>query len=304
MRLLPTLSLLALGLITASCGGGGGGPSTGTLSVGVTDAPVDEATAVVVKFTGVAIKRAGADEEVFSFTAPRTIDLLALQGGNAASLLQGTTVTAGAYEWMRLQVEATGNTDGSGNPVDSYLQRTDGTKAPLFVPSGSQSGLKLVSGFSVPAGGTASFTIDFDLRKSITLPQSSGSPYFLKPALRLVDNAVAGTIAGTVSATTLGDASCPNTDPTLNTNVVYVYAGSGVTPDDIGGTGAQPVTTATVTNNAGTWRYTAAFLAPGSYTVAFTCQGASENPEANDALVFLGSRTATVTTGATTTSDF
>lgn len=186
-------------------------------------------------------------------------------------------MTAGAYEWMRLQVIATGDADSSGNPLDSHLERT---------------------------GGTASFTIDFDLRKSVTLPQSAGSPYFLHPALRLVDNAVAGTLAGSVASATLGDASCPNADPALNANVVYVYAGAGVTPDDIGGTGAQPVTTARAVNTNGTWRYTAAFLAPGSYTAAFTCQAASDDSQANDTLVFLGTRTVTVTASTTTTADF
>lgn len=299
-----TLALgLALGLL-AACGGGSDGPGSGTLNVNIVDAPVDDAQAVVVQFTGVAIKRAGSDEQVVTFATPRTIDLLALQGGLAASLLPNTTVTAGAYEWMRLQVVASGDTDTAGNPVDSYLERTDGTRVPLFVPSGEQSGLKLVSGFSVPAGGTASFTIDFDLRKSVTLPQSAGSPYFLRPALRLVDNALAGGITGSVSSASLGDASCPSTDPALNANVVYVYAGAGVTPDDIGGTGAQPLTTANATNASGTWRYTAAFLAPGSYTVAFSCQAASDDPQANDAPVFLGTQTVTVTAGATATADF
>lgn len=294
MTTLKTLSGLALGLALAACGGGGD-PATGTLNVAVTDAPVDDATAVVVEFNGVAIKRAGADEEVITF-APRTIDLLALQGGGTADLLEGTTVTAGQYEWMRLLVNAT------GNDLASYLQKADSTQVPLRVPSGSQSGLKLVSGFTVPAGGTASFTIDFDLRKSITLPASDGSPYFLKPALRVVDNTQVGTVTGTVGSTFLQDASCPTTGAV---NVVYVYAGAAVTPDDIGGTGTQPLTGATVASiSGGAPTYTAAFLPAGSYTLAFTCQGGSDNPEANDTLVFLGTRTVSVSANTTTTSDF
>ncbi len=296
MSPLKTLSSLALGLALAACGGGGGsGPGTGSLSVGVTDAPVDDASAVVVQFDGVAIKRAGDNEQVINFSAPKTIDLLALQGGNAAALLQGTTVTAGDYEWMRLLVNAT------GNDLASYLRKTDGTQVPLRVPSGSQTGLKLVSGFTVPNGGTATFTIDFDLRKSITQPQAAGSPYLLKPALRVVDNTQVGTVTGTVASSFLQDASCPATGAV---NVVYVYAGTGATPDDIGGSGTQPVTTANVTTTNGTASYTAAFLPVGSYTLAFTCQAGSDNPEANDTIVFLGARSVSVTANTTTTSNF
>lgn len=299
MKTSRTLTGIALGVALATLaacgGGGGGGPGTGTLSVAVTDAPVDDATAVWVQFTGVAIKRAGDNEQVFNFDTPRSINLLDLQGGGSEALLQDTTVTAGQYEWIRLLVNAT------GDDLSSYLEKTDTTQVPLRVPSGSQSGLKLVSGFTVPAGGTASFTIDFDLRKSITLPSAPDSPYFLKPALRVVDNTQVGSITGTVSNTYLQDASCPSPGAV---NVVYVYAGAGATPDDIGGTGTQPLTTASVVDNSGTFTYTAAFLPTGSYTLAFTCQGGSEDPEANDDLVFLGTRTVDVTANTATTSDF
>ena len=53
--------LLACALVLTACGGGGGGGNdTGQLSLGVTDAPVDDAASVVVQFSGVAFKRAGA----------------------------------------------------------------------------------------------------------------------------------------------------------------------------------------------------------------------------------------------------
>jgi hypothetical protein len=100
---------LALAVL-AGCGGGGGGdssgPRTGTLRLGITDAPVDQADAVVVQFTGVELKPKG--EAAFSrdFTAPKTLDVLALQGTTRVMLLDGETVPAGEYEWMRLKVNA------------------------------------------------------------------------------------------------------------------------------------------------------------------------------------------------------
>lgn len=288
--LYPALSIAALAALTA-CGGGGGGSSgaTGTLDLKITDAPVDAAKAVVVEFTGVALKRADGEEIVITFDAPRTIDLLALQGGASASLLEDRELPAGRYEWMRLMVNA------QRGVIDSYITLDDNSQHSLFVPSGAQTGLKLVSGFTVPANAAASFTIDFDLRKSITQPQSGAGDYFLKPALRVVDNAQVGGIAGTVGTSALQHASCPNKDPALNSNVVYVFEGAGVAPDDIDGAGVEPVATANATaNGTGAYSWRTAFLTPGAYTVAFTCQGATDDPESSQAIIFIGTQDVTV----------
>lgn len=292
---------IGMAAILAGCGGGSsGGGATGSLSVAVTDAPVDQANAVVVEFTGIALKPQGGQEIVINFDQPRSIDLLALQGGASASLLDGQTVPAGSYAGMRLLVNA------ARNNTDSYITLADGTQHSLFIPSGAQSGLKLVSGFTVPANGAASFTIDFDLRKSITSPQAPGSDYFLKPALRMVDNAQAGTVAGSVSSATLSDVSCPDqNDPTQKGNAVYVFSGADVTPDDIDPDTVDPVTTANVTDEGGgVLTYRAAFLSPGAYTVAFTCQAAQDEADRPDTLVFLGTRTIDVTANGITTADF
>ena len=293
---LPVLGI-GIAAIVAGCGGSSSSGETGTMNLAITDAPVDEADAVVVEFTGVALRPQGGEEIVINFDQPRSIDLLALQGGASAALLDGQSVPAGAYSGIRLLVNAARNND------DSYITLTDGTQRSLFIPSGAQSGLKLVSGFIVPAGGAASFTIDFDLRKSITAPQAPGSDFFLKPALRIVDNAQAGFIAGTVGTATLEDASCA--DPAQNSNVVYVYSGADVTPDDIDAGSVNPITTANVVeDSSGTYSYRAAFLPVGDYTVSFTCQGAADDPESDDALVFLGTRTVSVTANTETLADF
>ena len=62
-------SLAVLGL--SACGGGGGdAESTGRLNLSITDAPVDDATSVVVQFSGVAFKREGASPEIVQNLAP------------------------------------------------------------------------------------------------------------------------------------------------------------------------------------------------------------------------------------------
>lgn len=88
------------------------------------------------------------------------------------------------------------------------------------------------------------------------------------------------------------------------TNAIYIYAGT-VTPDDLGGSGAQPLKIVPVIQDAGAcgWRYNAGALADGQYTLAFTNQAAMDNPATNDAVVF--QRVAAVTVvGGTASYDF
>lgn len=282
------LVLLVLGLAACS----DNGPSTGQLTLKVTDAPVDEATAVVVAFTGVELQPADAAARQYDFDAPRAIDLLALSGGDSASLLEGVSLPSGRYNWVRLRVDAT--EDGV---ADSYIALEDGSQHELEIPSGAQTGLKLVSGFVVPAGGHASFTIDFDLRKSVHEPMDAGGSYKLRPALRIVDNSRVGAIGGAVEAALMPEGCAP---------AVYVYAGSGVTPDDVDGLAPEPVTSARVELNegSGAYEYRASFLSEGEYTAAFTCDAGSDDPASDDALVFGEAQTATVVAGQTTIVNF
>ena len=97
--------------------GGGKQAQTGFLKVGITDAPVDVAAAVVVKFTGVELKPQGGPAFSIDFATPKSLDLIQLQGEDRALLLDGEEIPAGDYEWMRLKVDSDPNVAG-----DSYLQ--------------------------------------------------------------------------------------------------------------------------------------------------------------------------------------
>lgn len=80
-------------------------------------------------------------------------------------------------------------------------------------------------------------------------------------------------------------------------NAVYLYAGS-VTPGDQGGTGAQPLAIASVTQDSGacTWSYRFGSLPVGTYTVAFTNQAAADDPLTGDTIAFVG--TTSISTSA------
>ena len=276
------VAAFALGVVAvaalAACGGGDGTQSnTGTLRLGLTDAPVDQADAVVVQFTGVELKPAGGAAFSRDFPAPKTLDVLALQGTTRAMLLDGESVPAGDYEWMRLKVDV--------DPAvrDSYVT-IGGQECEMRIPSGAESGLKLVRGFTVGVGTVTDFTIDFDLRKSVVQPPGqradadacSGQIYLLKPVLRLVDNLQVGTISGTIDSSLLSAPSC--VESTAKPGSVYLfgpYASTDpapIVPDDVDGDatdGADRITSALV--SADTFKYTIGFVPVGRYVVAYTC---------------------------------
>lgn len=277
-------------LALAGCGGDSS-PSQGSLSLGITDAPVDNANRVVVEFGGVSVKPATGEAVDFTFDTPRQIDLLALQGGETELLLDGVVLDAGAYEWVRLSVNA------GQNASDSFIELEDGSVHALFIPSGNETGLKLVRGFVVPANGSADFTIDFDLRKSITDPQSQGTPYILKPALRMIDNTEVGTIAGTVDAAIAAATAC--------SPAVYVYEGLDVTADDVG-SAVEPVASGLVkmSDATGEYEYAVAFLLTGDYTVALTCDADADAADSDDDIIFEAQQNATVQIDQVTSINF
>jgi hypothetical protein len=295
-RLPGLLGLVAAGIGLAACGGGGGsggGMSQMTLAVG--DAPVDGAQAVVVKFTGVELVPNSGNPVDVTFTAPKTIDLLN-ESGTASAVLFSQPIPAGDYGQIRLMVAA------DGNPSNSYITLSDGTMHGLQVPSGSETGLKLVTGFTVPSSGVVDYSIDFDLRQAITCPPGQSPACILKPVERLVDNTTVGNIQGQVSAT-LVPAGC--------TPGVYLYSGTVTAPEDMNSTAPatdtnQPLASKVpVATSQPPYYYQFTFLQPGSYTLAFTCQAALDNPDlADTAVKFTPVKTGiTVVAKQTTTVD-
>jgi len=298
-RVLTTI-LLAGGIAAlAACNGSGSGTGTGSMSLAVTDTPVDSAQSVVVAFTGVTLH--GPDgTKTITFSQEKTVNLLAQQGNASANLLPNTTVTAGQYQWIRLNLDL----------ANSYIVTDTGAQYPLTIPSGSQTGLKLVSGFTVAQGSQMNFMIDFDLRKSLTMAKNGSTgaaKYILKPALRLINLQQVGAIAGSAAATmTINGAAISNASCAP---AVYVYRGTNVTLAGYDVTtlgGATPLTSATLklNNTTGNYDYAVGFLAPGGYTLAVTCAANDTTNPGAATLAFSAPATATVMANATTTVNF
>lgn len=285
-----TILFASVALALTACKSDNDDPDTGTLSVDVTDAPVDNAEAVVVQFTGIEIQGPGGRES-FDFDSPKTIDLLELTGDESLELLPETELTAGQYQWMRLKVNA------ERGVTDSYID-IDSARYSLFVPSGSQSGLKLNRPFVIAAGGLTDFTIDFDLRKSIHEPQDAAEDYYLRPTLRIVDNAEVGHINGMI------DPNLINAEGCTDSSAVYLFEGADAEVDDVDAIEPEPITTGLVeVNNDGDYVYEIGFVLAGEYTLGFTCEAANDDPEVDDVINFTTSNV-TVTADSTVTVDF
>jgi hypothetical protein len=157
---------------------------------------------------------------------PATYDLLTLRNGVFATL-GVATVPAGHYTQVRLKL------DPGSNIV------VDGVEHPLKVPSGLQSGLKLVGEFDVPAGGTTDIVLDFDASRSVIL--TGNGSYMLKPVVKVLPVSTAGAITGTV-------------EPAGTATKIFALQ----PPDTLGTTEAEA-----------DGRYTLSVLAAGTYSLGF-----------------------------------
>jgi hypothetical protein len=325
MRRSVFLSMTALATATAlaGCSGGGGGGGggggsanmpgnqTSTLSVSLIDAPVDNVTAVYVEITAMWIKpMEGPAIELPLAAGPVTVNLLGLTDTNAALLIDNATIEPGSYEWLAMDIAS------ERGVRDSYVITNTGGEEELEtevrVPSGR---LRLVGGFDVPPNQAVQLLFDWDMRKGLVYPPGQGQ-YLLKPAFRMLDVTAYGALQGTIAADTVGTDLDPMVNPCavddnvdLNVgNVVYVFAGADVAPDDIDGIDPDPIATADAQWN-GTDGYTYRLLLdPGDYTVTATCQAANDDPEMDetdtpDEIVFLTPTNVTIA-GDSVTVDF
>lgn len=291
-----TLLITALSSALFACGGSDGNDTpnakTGQLSLALTDAPVDSLQSVVITVTGVSIKPATGDAITVTFDTPKVIDMLDLQNGVVETLLDGYQLDAGTYQWIRLELSTA---DG-----DLYVMNELGGMVGLTIPSGFQTGLKLNHEFVIAQGGDANFTIDFDLRKSMTNPNGQTN-YFLKPSLRLIDNASVGTLNGEVSASLIQTA-CANSGEF--SGLVYVFSGADVIPDDYDSTAPEALTAGKVMldGESGAYKYSVPFLNSGNYTISYSCD--LDDTAVDELLTFNQTQNISISKDTSTTVNF
>jgi hypothetical protein len=166
-----------------SCSENTTGPSgePGRIILHMTDAPADyEQVNIVVE----RVEVHKAEEGWFVVNdVTNTYDLLELRNG-ASVVIADTFLEPGHYTQMRLII-------GEGSNIV-----VDGISYPLEIPSGMQTGVKLIHNFLIDPGVTYELMLDFEAENSIVVTGSGR--YLLKPTIRIMPVVVAGTISGTI----------------------------------------------------------------------------------------------------------
>ena len=118
----------------------------------------------------------------------------------------------------------------------------------------------------------------------------------MDPVVRLVKADSVGHIRGTVIPALLTGPNCSDNDVDTY-NAAYVFVGHDAIPDDIDDDNSpQPLATTRIAwdPDQGNYLFEAAFLPPGNYTVALTCNADVEDLDNDDDLQFFDVRNATV----------
>lgn len=284
------LKCLAIAITTVlmGCNGSSSDLATSQVSFSVSDAPVDNASVVMIAFDKIELVPESGDSILFDVDPDgvldyQQVDLLTVQGTEVKQILAGYEVPVGNYQNLILHIEP-----GAGL---NYVVDQSGNQA-LKQPSNK---LKLGS-FSVAAQPTQAFTIEFDLRQSLVMRgnQGNNNGYILKPhGVTIVSSSIAASLGGSVDASLFNAGVCTY----ASGNFVYLYSGHGldptalidmVDPDDETYTSTLPVgavapyTSAAV--NVDTFQYQIGNLPPGDYTAAFSCSADADDPVNLDGL--------------------
>lgn len=186
LKLIPLL--LAIGVAAPGCVKDKSEPEPNPIKptpyrVRMTDAP-GPYTAVNVDIQSVIVTGNGAN--VTLNTTPGIYNLLDFTNG-ADTLIATGSLTLSKVQQIRLVL----------GPNNSVV--VGGTTYPLATPSAQQSGLKLQVHQTLEAGVAYEVLLDFDANSSIVV-EGNGS-YSLKPVIRTIENAISGSLKGTITPT-------------------------------------------------------------------------------------------------------
>lgn len=200
-------AFLLIMLLTACGGSGGTSAGTGSLNLSLTDAPDNEYKAVYITINEVWVKQAEREWEMLTgpeLDLPKTLNLLEFVNGFRASL-GVVELGAGHYNQMRLILETSKqapqssetNILGNTHPYFNYV--VDGAENEIFlkVPSGGNTGIKVVNGFDIEKSTSTDIIIDFDAHNSVQVhPAGKSGEWRLRPTVKVVeiDNTVSGVV--------------------------------------------------------------------------------------------------------------
>jgi hypothetical protein len=257
------LGAAMLGLLLGGC--------DGTLTADLaTDPPADTAIrSVQVNLLGLELRKGDGTSTTLEFNSGELVDLMDLRGGDPMRLFTNEDLPVGSYTGVRLLFDK--------DVGDNAVTNRDGD-APLVLADGAYAAVD----FSVEDQQSSSerLSLMLDLRQSLSFDKSRDE-YTLKPLLRSVPAGDAARIEGVVTTV------CPLGTLPVPGEAVYLFAGTGVSPDDLDGAKAEPFATTSVVRSATTALvYSLRFLPAGDYTLALTCNGNEDELGVDDDLRF------------------
>ena len=195
LRRLGILSLFITTVFLFACDGGGGGSDggTGTLAVSLTDSACSTYKAIYVTIDEVQVNKNDGSSNGNSgwqtvATPMKTYNLYSLVNG-VTEVLGEEDLAAGTYHQIRLiigkQAESENNINGDPHPAANYVLFNDETYESLKIPSGFQTGVKLVHNFEVAADSYVELVLDFEACKSVV--ETGGGKYILKPIIKVIE---------------------------------------------------------------------------------------------------------------------
>ena len=300
-RLFRLFGVLLLAALVAACGtdsssGGSGSDSGGDkgFTLRLTDAPFDGSLSVEMTFVEVRLRQVGGGwiSIPSSDLSTNRVVVSDLQGTKTEVLVSGLDLPPGDYDELRLVVD--------NDPMANKIVDSTGAEFPLTIPSGSASGLKIKGDFTISDMPTT-LIADIDLRQSIRM---AGPNYLMQPVVRLIKGGNFGHARGMIDGSQLIGPGCSDADADTF-NAIYVFEGHDVVPADIdqsSDTDVDPITTSTFLwdGSSSSYKFEAAFLPQGEYTIALTCSADQDGLDTTDNLNFFGTRNVTIRVNDTT----
>ncbi|MEH6583706.1 MAG: DUF4382 domain-containing protein [Halioglobus sp.] len=265
--------------------------SPASLSLGFSDASVEDLTQVVIEVDSISFRRSGEDDVVVdTFTIPDLdlvdadtfqIDLLEYRGRQQLLVIENLELPVGTYSSVRLTL-----VDGDLN--FSFVEESGGEVKVLNGPASEL----ILPGMAL-GSGDEHFTVEFSLAQAMRYITGSDTYLLSSEGVRVQDNATSASLTGRVESDLfdLGETCDAKTDPLVG-NRVYLYEGTALpegslsdvhtsnsgnaVPDEV----VAPFAVAALVENTltGSWEYALGFLPAGDYTLALACDAGDDHP--------------------------
>lgn len=163
--------LLALSAMLVSCNNNSAVKAGNHLQIRMHDFPIQDQSVekVIVEIKKIEVNNSVSGWMTVSDT-DKKYDLLELQNGKTVIILD-SPLPIGTYDQIRLEL----------NPDNEII--ANNLSYPLTVPSGTESGIKLITPFEIEEGKMVEVTLDFDAQKSVNYTKGDG--FHLKPVIKV-----------------------------------------------------------------------------------------------------------------------